>query len=99
MIAQLKTMGNPANVEGMARFGISTDGTLGISIPALRAVAKPIRKEWRKEPAKLHALAGELWASRIHEGRILAEMIEVPALITPEQMDAWVVGRRFVGRL
>jgi 3-methyladenine DNA glycosylase AlkD len=91
VIARLKTMGSPANVEGMARFGISTDGTLGISIPALRAVAKPIRKEWKKEPERLHALAAELWASGIHEARILAEMLEVPGLVTPEQMDAWVV--------
>jgi 3-methyladenine DNA glycosylase AlkD len=74
----------------MARFGINPDGTLGISVTQLRKIAAPIRKELRKEPEQAHALAAELWASGIHEARQLAEMIEVPALVTPEQMDAWV---------
>jgi 3-methyladenine DNA glycosylase AlkD len=73
----------------MARFGISSEGTLGVSVTALRKVAAPIRKELRKQPEEAHALAAELWASGIHEARQLAEMIEVPSLVTPEQMDAW----------
>jgi 3-methyladenine DNA glycosylase AlkD len=90
IIGQLRSMANPDNVEGMARFGISTDGTLGISVAELRKVAGPVRKELRKEPERAHALAAELWASGIHEARELAEMIEVPELVTPEQMDSWV---------
>ena len=89
VIAELHSMADPDNVAGMARFGINSDNTLGISVTALREVAKPIRKELRKQPEEAHALAADLWASGIHEARQLAEMIEVPALVTPVQMDAW----------
>ncbi len=75
---------NPANVAGMARFGISSTGTLGISIPFLRSLAKQIGKD--------HALALQLWESAIHEARILASFIDDPHLVTPEQMERWVVG-------
>jgi 3-methyladenine DNA glycosylase AlkD len=90
IIAELKTMGSAKNVEGMARFGISTEGTLGIGVTALRKFASPIRKELRKNPEQAHALAGELWASGIHEGKQLAVMLQPVELVTPAQMDAWV---------
>lgn len=89
VIATLKSMENPANVAGMARFGINSEGTLGISVTALRKLAQPIRGDLRLRPDEAHALAAELWASGIHEARQLAVMIEVPALVTPAQMDAW----------
>jgi len=90
IIAQLKTMGSAKNIEGMARFGISTEGTLGISVTTLRSIASPIRKELRKEPERAHALATELWASGVHEARQLAVMLDPPALVTPARMDAWI---------
>ncbi len=33
IIAYLKTLSNPENVAGMAKFGINPDNTLGISMP------------------------------------------------------------------
>lgn len=89
ILGRLRGMANPENVAGMARFGISTDGTLGISVASLRVVARDIRKG-APGKADRHALAGELWASGVHEARELATMIEAPELVTPEQMDAWV---------
>jgi 3-methyladenine DNA glycosylase AlkD len=38
----------------------------------------------------VHEVAARLWASGIHEARILAGLIDVPALVTREQADAWV---------
>jgi 3-methyladenine DNA glycosylase AlkD len=90
IIDELKTMGSAKNVEGMARFGISTEGTLGIGVTALRKYASPIRKELRKDPEQAHALAAELWASGIHEAKQLAVMLQPVELVTPAQMDAWV---------
>jgi 3-methyladenine DNA glycosylase AlkD len=90
LIAHLKGMGSAKNVEGMARFGISTEGTLGISVTTLRSIASPIRKELRKEPEHAHALAAGLWASGVHEARQLAVMLDPPSLVTPAQMDAWI---------
>src|SRR5574341_1128844 len=91
ILERLRSMANPANVAGMARFGISSHHTLGISVPSLRDVARDIRKVRPRKPGR-HALAAELWASGGHEARGLATMIEIPELVTPEQMDAWVAG-------
>jgi len=81
LLDELRAMANLANVDGMARFGISVEGTLGISILVLRQTAKRVGRD--------HALAIDLWASGIHEARILASMIDDPAAVTPEQMDSW----------
>lgn len=81
IIAELKTMANPANVAGMARFGIKSDNILGISMPALRSMAKPYRKN--------HPLALGLWESGIHEARILASLIDDPRQVTLAQMEEW----------
>jgi 3-methyladenine DNA glycosylase AlkD len=90
VIKQLKGLANRANVEGMARFGISTHRALGIGHPELHQIAGAIRKELRRSPEEAHALAAELWTSGIHEARQVAIMLEVPSLVTPAQMDAWV---------
>ncbi len=82
VIARLKSLANPANVAGMARYGISAEGTLGVSIPAIRAIAKEHRRD--------HALALELWASGIHEARILAALVDGPAEVTEAQLESWV---------
>jgi 3-methyladenine DNA glycosylase AlkD len=82
VIGQLKALSNPANVAGMARFGINPKGSLGIPVPALRALAKKIGMD--------HALAQGLWASGIHEARVLASMVEDPARVTSTQLEAWV---------
>jgi len=82
LIQRLRTFANPANVAGMARFGINPVGTLGVSIPNIRALAKGRRD---------HQLALDLWASGIHEARILAAMVDDPAQVTASQMESWVV--------
>ena len=89
IIERLRGMANPANVAGMARYGINSHNTLGINAPSLQVVARDVRQA-APGKAERHALAAELWASGVHEARSLATMIEVPALVTPEQMDSWV---------
>jgi 3-methyladenine DNA glycosylase AlkD len=80
-MAGLRSHRNAKNIAGMARFGISTKNTFGISVPVLRATAKEIGKD--------HLLARKLWASGIHEGRILASMIDDPTMVSESQMDEW----------
>lgn len=82
ILSELRAQKNPRNVAGMARFGITTENTLGIAIPTLRTMAKRIGKD--------HALSLQLWKSGIHEARILAAFVDDPEEVTPRQMDAWI---------
>jgi 3-methyladenine DNA glycosylase AlkD len=82
VLRRLRAAGDPAAKAGMARFGINTERALGISVPVLRKMSREFRRD--------HALAAELWASGIHEARILASMIDDPRDVTATQMDAWV---------
>jgi 3-methyladenine DNA glycosylase AlkD len=81
IVEQLKSLSNPDNVAGMARFGINPQNTLGISIPTLRKLARSTGKD--------HQLAKELWETGIHEARILACFVDEPRQVTEEQMDRW----------
>jgi 3-methyladenine DNA glycosylase AlkD len=81
LLAILKAHANPANVEGMARYGINPAGTLGVSIPVIRRLAK--------KAGRSHELAAQLWESGIHEARILAALVDEPARVTRRQMDTW----------
>ena len=81
VIKKLKKKANRKNVEGMARFGIASTNTLGVSIYDLRPMAKEIGKN--------HRLALRLWKSGIHEAKILASYIDEPAKVTEGQMEDW----------
>jgi 3-methyladenine DNA glycosylase AlkD len=81
VIRQLKAMRNPANVAGMARFGINPENTLGISVYDLRKMAKEMGTD--------HALALRLWGSGIHEARLLAVFLDEAAKVTESQMEKW----------
>ena len=82
VIARLKKMANARNAAGMARFGISSKGTLGIPIPRLRGLAREIGRD--------HDLALRLWKSGFHEARILAGFVADPAQLTEAQAERWV---------
>lgn len=82
IIADMKSKADPRAVEGMARFGISSKNTLGISVPTLRRIAKKIGRD--------HLIAQGLWDSGIHEARILAAMVDDPAKVTEAQMERWI---------
>ncbi len=80
MMERLHSQANPDNAAGMARFGIHVDRALGVSVNALRAMARGVRD---------HELAAQLWATGIHEAQMLAAMVDDPTQVTPAQMDAW----------
>lgn len=82
ILKHLHSRANPENVQGMARYGIRPANPLGISMPELRALAKQIGKN--------HELALQLWTSGIHEARILACLVDLPAAVTEAQMEDWV---------
>ncbi len=91
IIQKLKKKADPKNVAGMARFGISSKNTLGVSVVTLRLIGKDIKKEI-KGKEEIHKLALKLWDSEIHEARILATIIDIPELVSEKQADSWVKG-------
>ena len=74
--------GAPDDLAGMARFGINTERAYGVRMPVLRALAKRLGKD--------HALAGALWATGIHEARILAGLVGEANAVTEAEMEDWV---------
>lgn len=83
-LALLQQKARPAELSGLARFGITGDGRLGLSVPAMRGIARTLGRD--------HALAQALWDTAIPDARIVASMVAEPALLTSRQMDAWVKG-------
>jgi 3-methyladenine DNA glycosylase AlkD len=84
ILKKLKSRGSRKNIEGMARFGITTERRLGVSVPEMRRIAR--------EAGTDHALAIRLWNSGVAEARIVASMIADPAKMTAAEMDRWVSG-------
>ena len=77
----LERHGKRSTVEGMARYGIPSDGAYGVTVGELRAFAKGIGRN--------HALAQALWSSGRYEARMLAAFVDDPAEVTVAQMNAW----------
>ncbi len=82
ILNQLQDLSNPQAVAGMARFGINPHNTYGVSVVNVRRMAKQIGHD--------HRLAQQLWASGIHEARILASLVDIPASVGEAQMERWV---------
>lgn len=80
-LQHLQSLSNPANVAGMARFGIHATKVYGVSLPQLKRLTRQVGKD--------HLLAQALWSSGAHEARLVACFIESPAEVTSRQMDRW----------
>jgi len=79
--AALEAAADPSRLTGMARVGIETTHALGVSVPNIRRIA---RRAGTDQP-----LAEELWATEIHEARMVAALVADPATITARTMRAW----------
>jgi 3-methyladenine DNA glycosylase AlkD len=84
IVAFLDGKKNLSNLSGMAKFGISTINTYGISMPVLRQKAKEIGTD--------HQLAIGLFGTGIHEAKILAALIDDPSQVHQRQMEKWLKG-------
>jgi 3-methyladenine DNA glycosylase AlkD len=84
VLAELKRAGSPAFKADMAkRYGIVTKAEVyGTTVATLRAMATRIGYN--------RTLAEPLWATGIHDARMLATMVDDPADVTPAQMERWV---------
>lgn len=82
ILNQLRAQARPDQVAGMGRYGMTTTGRLGVSVPTMRKLAK--------EAGRDHDLALALWKSGIPEARIVAALVGDPRQLTEEQMEDWV---------
>jgi len=82
IVDRLRSIGDPTTVEGMARFGIQSSNSFGVSVPKLRILAREVGRD--------HLLAIRLWETGLHDARLLATMVDDPEEVTIEQMDKWV---------
>ena len=83
ILAELATRARPGAVEGMARYGIRAPKVLGVAAPELRALARHLGKS--------HDLALSLWATGVHDARILATLVEDPDRVTRRQAAQWAL--------
>src|SRR5215475_1844544 len=82
-IEGLRKLGTKRNVDGMARYGIVAKIVYGVSKPKMDELARRIGKN--------HQLALDLWDSGVHDARILAGLVDIPAEVTAAQMNKWVL--------
>jgi 3-methyladenine DNA glycosylase AlkD len=82
ILQELKSSANPENKAGMSRFGINTEKAYGVSIPVIRSIARKYKRN--------HTLALALWATQVHEARLLAAFVDDASQVTDTQMETWV---------
>ena len=76
VVAWLQSRGSKKTVAEMGpRYGIWTDRSYGVSVGDMRKMAKEIGKD--------HTFAQALWKHGWHDTRMLATMVDDPALVTP----------------
>ena len=82
VMEKLRSKAVSDNLAEMAKFGITVNRRLGVSVPNMRKLAKEVGKD--------HALASGLWKTGIAEARMVASMIGDPIKLTEDQMEEWV---------
>jgi 3-methyladenine DNA glycosylase AlkD len=83
IVDKIKSLKNPKNIAGMARFGIRPKAqAYGIPLPVIRQMAKEIKKD--------HGLAISLFKSGIHEAKILATIIAEQDKLTEREIESWI---------
>jgi 3-methyladenine DNA glycosylase AlkD len=80
LISELVAHSNPEGIAGQQRYGIKGRNMLGVSIYDIRRIAKGIHD---------HELALELWATEIHDARLMACFVDIPENVTRPQMNDW----------
>lgn len=84
VLDKLQSKAQPEHLKGMAKYGMTVEQRLGVSVPDMRKLAKEIGRD--------HKLALDLWRTGIAEARIVAAMVGDPDKLTEEQMEEWVKG-------
>jgi 3-methyladenine DNA glycosylase AlkD len=81
VLARLAALADPSRLAGMARYGIPTQHAYGVTLPEQRTLARGLGRD--------HELAAALWATGVHEARIVASLVDDPALVDEAQFERW----------
>jgi 3-methyladenine DNA glycosylase AlkD len=81
VLAWLKRHGSKRNRDGMARYGLPSDNAFGLTMAAMKGLARRLGRN--------HDLAAALWDTGWYEARILTSFVDDPARVTSAQMDRW----------
>lgn len=81
IVAHLHALASPAEREGLARYGINAETSLGIRHAALRDLARAVKKD--------HERALALWESGTREARVVAAFTADPKRLTREDARRW----------
>jgi 3-methyladenine DNA glycosylase AlkD len=84
VLRELAALADPRVRAKMSHFGVHVEKAHGIRAPQLHRLAKQIGKN--------HELAEQLWATGIHEAKVLAALIGEPEKVTEAQMERWARG-------
>jgi 3-methyladenine DNA glycosylase AlkD len=82
ILKELKAAGTEKKRASAIRVGIPMDKAYGVSVGAVRAIGKRLNGQ--------HALARPLWATGIHEARLLAIFIADPEGMTRRDIERWL---------
>jgi 3-methyladenine DNA glycosylase AlkD len=81
VLRELRGLADPKVRAKMEYFGVQVPKAHGISVPVLHQFAKRIGKD--------HWLARQIWATGIHEAKILAALIGESEKVTAAEMEQW----------
>ena len=81
VLRRLRTLADPRARAGYSYFKCTPTKAYGVRAPLLHRLAREIGRN--------HALAQKLWATGVHEARILAALIDEPERVTWQQMERW----------
>jgi len=81
ILAELRELGNQEFANGLQRFGIDNEQSLGVKVPELRRIARRHKND--------HDLALRLWQYPIHEMKTIAVFIADPRHLTIDQSHHW----------
>jgi 3-methyladenine DNA glycosylase AlkD len=77
----LKRHGTKRTRDGMSRYGLPSTNAFGVTVAGIKTLAQRLGRD--------HQLAAGLWDSGWYEARMLASFVDVPASVTPAQMERW----------
>lgn len=84
IVNRIRILGRNDYRDRMPRFGINSAKAFGVPVPEIRKLAREIPKSAE--------LAMELWATGIHEARIISTLIYPPSQLTWEHANAMIGG-------